>query len=103
MLRVYVVWFSMLPTDARSRWSWTGGVLTDNRAIHFWDEQRTVGRWFAQQENPQRADNGIVWDAYYLFGPEAQWDSKPEPLKGMGATVRAEADRLKNELVPLLQ
>lgn len=92
----------MIPTDARSRWSWTGGILTDNRAVHFWDEQKMVGRWFAQQETPPGGDNGIVWDAYYLYGPDAQWDSKPEPLIGTGATVRSEADKLKNTLIPLL-
>lgn len=102
-LRVYVIWFSMIPTDARSRWSWTGGILTDNRAMHFWDEQRTVGRWFARQENPQGGDNGMVWDAYYLYGPDAQWDSKPEPLISKGATVRDEADELKKQLIPLLK
>ncbi|MFN2492357.1 MAG: hypothetical protein ABR501_05675 [Pyrinomonadaceae bacterium] len=101
-LRVYVVWFSVLPTDARSRWKWTGGILTDNRVIHFWDEQKTVGRWFAQQEEPQTGEAEFVWDAYYLYGADAQWDHKPEPLKATGATVRAEADRLKNALIPLL-
>ena len=102
-LRVYVVWFSMLPTDARSRWGWTGGVLSDPRTVNFWDEKRIVGRWFAQQENPEGSNNGIVWDTYYLYGPEAQWDSKPEPLISTGATVRAEVDELKRQLLPLLK
>ncbi len=101
-LRVYVVWFSMLPTDARSRWRWTGGVLTDTRAVHFWDERRIVGRWFAEQGSPEGNDGGIVWDAYYLYGPDAQWDNKPEPLIGTGAPVRADTDKLKNELIPFL-
>jgi hypothetical protein len=100
-LRVYVVWFSMLPTDARSRWGWTGGVLTDPRAVHFWDEQKAVGRWFAQHY-PESSNNGVVWDTYYLFGPDAQWDSKPEPLISTGATVRAELDQLKEKVRPLL-
>jgi len=102
-LRVYVVWFSMLPTDARSRWGWTGGVLADPRAVHFWDEKKTVGRWFAQQENSAGGDPGIVWDAYYLYGSDAQWNSKPEPLISTGATVRGEADKLEKEIIPLLK
>ncbi len=101
-LQVYVIWFSMLPTDARSRWGWTSGVLDDSRAIHFWDEKRIVGSWLAQQENPQDESPGIVWDAFYLYGSDAQWDSKPEPLVVSGATVRDEADKLKEKLVPLL-
>lgn len=92
----------MLPTDARARWSWTGGVLTDPRAVHFWDEKRTVGRWFTAPGNPA-GDGGIVWDAYYLYGPDAQWDSKPEPLISTGTTVRDGADELKRQLLPLLR
>jgi hypothetical protein len=92
----------MLPTDARSRWGWTGGVLSDPRTVNFWDEKKIVGRWFAQQENPEDGANGITWDAYYLYGPDAQWESKPEPSMSSGSTVRAEADELKNKLIPLL-
>lgn len=101
-LRVYVIWFAMLPTDARSRWGWTGGVLTDSRVVHFWDEQKTVGSWFAKDEDPQDENPGIVWDAFYLYGPDAQWDVKPDQLITSGATVRDEADKLKEKLVPLL-
>jgi hypothetical protein len=101
-LRVYVVWFSMLPTDARSRWSWTGGVLTDPRVVHFWDEKKIVGSWLAKQENPQDETPGIVWDAFYLYGPDALWDVKPEPLIINGATVRDKADELRENLEPLL-
>jgi hypothetical protein len=102
-LRLYVIWFSMIPTDARSRWAWTGGILSDPRATHFWDEQKVLGRWYAVQENPENSDGGIVWDAFYLYGPEAQWDTKPEPLISSGATVRAEADELMRKITPYLK
>jgi hypothetical protein len=101
-LRLYVILFSMLPTVARSSGAWTGGVLTDSRATHFWDEKRMVGRWFAKQENSEDSNPAIVWDAFYLYGPDARWDSKPEPLVTNGVTVRDEADELKSKLVPLL-
>lgn len=91
----------MLPTDSRTRWAWTGGVLTDQRVAHFWDEQKVVGRWFAAHD-PESADSGVVWDAYYLYGPDAHWANSPEPLLSTGATVRAELDELKNKLQPLL-
>ena len=93
----------MLPTDARSRWGWTAGVISDPRVLHYWDEHRILGRWFAQQENPENADDGIVWDAYYLYGPEATWESKPEPLISSGATVQDEADELKRKIATLLK
>jgi hypothetical protein len=100
-VHVYAIWFSMLPTDGRSMWRWGGSTLTDSRVAHFWDQQKLVGRWFAEHENPGEA-NGIVWDAYYLFGPDAQWDFEPKPLTSSGGTVREKYDELNQKLVPLL-
>lgn len=93
----------MIPTDERSRWSWTGGVLTDPRVVHFWDEKKTVGRWYAKLEQPQDETPGIVWDAFYLYGPGAFWEVEPEPLIVRGATVQQEKDKLKIRLLPLLR
>jgi len=101
-LRVYAIWFSMLPIDARSNWRWTGNVLSDRRVSHFWDENKIVGRWFAKQENPADANPGIEWDAYFLYGPDAQWEAKPEPLISGGGTVRDQFDELRRKLAPLL-
>lgn len=92
----------MLPTDARSRWGWTAGVLEDPRVLHFWDEKKRVGRYFAGKD-PETDDPDVVWDTYYLYGPEAEWVAKPGPLIGSGTTVRGEADDLKNRLIPLLK
>ncbi len=102
-LQVYVIWFSMIATDARGAWRWTGNVITDRRVVHFWDDQKVVGRWFAQQETPAEIDPGIVWDAYLLYGPEAEWKDKPEPLISRGATVLDEYETLEKNLLPLLK
>jgi hypothetical protein len=102
-LHVYVVWFSMLPTDAKSRWNWTGGLLHDQRVTHFWDEQKLVGRWLAAQGYSENRDDEIIWDAFFLYGPDAKWDAKPEPLVRSGSTVVEEADELESALVPLLK
>jgi hypothetical protein len=102
-LQVYVVWFSMIATDARAAWRWTGNVMSDSRVVHFWDDQKVVGRWFAQQETPAQIDAGIVWDTYFLYGPEAEWVAKPEPLISSGATVLDEYDTLDKNLRPLLK
>ena len=101
-LRVYVIWYSMLPTDARSHWRWTGGVLEDARVTHYWDEQKRVGRLFAGKD-PESNDPDVVWDAFYVYGPDAQWSSaRPEPLIVSGSTVLDEFDSLKSKLLPLL-
>ncbi len=102
-LQVYVVWFSMIPTDARGAWRWTGNVITDPRVVHFWDDQKVVGRWYAQHETPAEIDPGIVWDAYFLYGPEAEWKVKPEPLISWGATVVDEYETLEKNMIPLLK
>jgi hypothetical protein len=101
-VRVYVVWFSMIFSDTRSAWRWTGHVITDPRVVHFWDEQRLVGRWFAQQENAGGNDLGIVWDAYFLYPPKASWDATPQPLTNSGSTIRGEYNELEKNLIPLL-
>lgn len=77
-------------------------MITDPRVEHFWDEQKVVGRWFAKQDNPQADDSDIVWDAYLLYGPDAQWNARPEPLIDQGATIRNEFDTLYENLLPLL-
>ena len=99
-LRVYVIWFSMIPTDSRSRWNWTGGILEDSRVVHFWDEKKKAGRFFANKD-PETDDPDVVWDAYYLYGPEAQWLAKPEPLLASGSTVIDEFEKLKAQFASL--
>jgi hypothetical protein len=99
-LRVYVVWFSMIPTDARSRWRLTGHVIDDSRVVHFWDEQRVVGRWFAEQADWDEGD--IMWDVYFLYGPEAKWGESPgEPL-AHGGTIAARSAELVGAVDALL-
>ena len=70
--------------------------------MHFWDEKKKVGRFFADKD-PDTDDPDVVWDAYYLYGPDAEWVAKPQPSLGSGGTVRSKADELKNQLLPLLK
>lgn len=101
-LRVYVIWYSMLPTDARSRWGWTGGILDESRVTHYWDEQKRVGRLFAGKD-PESKDPDVVWDAFYVYGPDAHWSSaRPESLIVSGSTVLDEFAALKSKLLPML-
>ena len=101
-LRVYVVWFSMIPTDARSRWNWTGGILDDSRVLHYWDDKKRVGRFYAGKD-PESDDPDVVWDTFYLYGSDAKWIEKPGPELATGMTVRSEFDTLNTALVPLLK
>lgn len=99
-LRVYVVWFSMVPTDARSRWRLTGHVIDDPRVRHFWDERKVVGRWFAEQANWDEGD--VMWDVYFLYGPGAHWGQGPGEPVARGGTIEDEAAELVRQVEALL-
>ena len=96
-VRVYTVWFNMLWGDSRDGWDST--VLPDARVTHLWDGQKLVGRWFAAQDGEP---HGTAWDAYWLYGPTARWDSAPGPLVGSGGPVINVGGQLQGQLVPWL-
>jgi len=97
---VYTVWFSMLAGDSRS--GWHSGAMPDPRVTNLWDEQRIASQWFSQHID---GEQGYVWDAYYLYGPDARWDSAnnaPTSLTSTGGTVRSKLGDLEASLTPLL-
>ena len=97
-MRVYVIWFSMIPLDAR--WRWDDRVMTDPRVTHLWDEEKIVGQWFAEHVEDY---DGIVWDIYYLYGSEADWATIPQPLISSGYTVLERREELQAHLLSLLE
>ena len=99
-IRVYAVWFNMLVADDRS--SWDLDVLPDARVTHWWDEGRRVGCWYAVHDRPAGSVGPVVWDAYYLYGPEAVWEAAPEPLLGKGVTILGRRGSLSSEIMALL-
>ena len=66
-LRVYAVWLPMLVTDSRG--AWDESALRDRRVRHYWDGERMLGLALAQAKLGGLGYAGIVWDAYFLFGP----------------------------------
>ena len=96
-VRVYVVWLPMLAGDSREEWD--GSTMPDARVTHFWDGELQVGRWFAQQVNGY---DGVAWDIYYLYGPDAVWENVPSPLVGSGRTIYAERQSLQRQVSTLL-
>ena len=97
-MRVYAVWFDMVPGDARSRWP--RDLLTDGRVEHFWDEEKTVGTWYARRAASLRDqltpesnwnDADVLWDSYLLYGADARWqdDEAPTGLILWGRTIVA--------------
>jgi hypothetical protein len=96
-LKVYAVWLPMLWSDRRERWD--KAVLSDSRVMHFWDGDAQVGEWFARQVDGYQ---GISWDVYYLYGPDATWETVPSPLVDSGGTIIDERETLETEVRKLV-
>ena len=96
-LRVYAVWLPVLASDARE--TWNGNTMPDPRVVHFWDGAAEVGQWFGREMDGY---GGIAWDIYYLYGPDATWESVPSPLIGSGRTIYGERETLKMQLSTLI-
>ena len=103
-LKVYAVWFSMMPADSRAKWP--PMLLADSRAVHRWDEAKTIGRWFSAHTAAMRpllshgsawSDGDVLWDAYLLYGADARWNETPTGLIRWGRTIVAGRDTLKSE------
>jgi hypothetical protein len=92
-LQVYAVWFNMLYGDSRD--GWDGNGLTDQRVLHFWDEQKLVGNWFSTNVTHAR---GTTWDFYALYGPDAGGLAAPA---SMGGAIIARRDQLQSAIAPL--
>jgi len=87
----------MLGGDAREEWD--GSTMPDARVIHFWDGATLVGQWFAQEVDGY---DGIAWDIFYLYGPDATWETVPSPLVSEGVTIFGERYKLRTEVNALL-
>ena len=91
----------VLLSDARS--TWDESLITDPRASHFWDEAQVTGIWFNEQGYLADYNLGVVYDAYILLGPEAEWDSKPGPVISEGYTLIGTSEPLREDILPLLE
>lgn len=111
-LRIYVVWMPILPTDIRPPGQAHVDRVPDPRATHYWDSKAKLSQIFRDVLLP-RAGFGtrpVVWDAYMLYGPDAEWTAAPpkppwwfQQMKGHGqalngADVAGEARRLLEQL-----
>lgn len=74
--------------------------MPDPRVIHYWDGERLVGKWFAENLEGYQ---GVIWDAYYLYGPDAAWEDLPAPLVARGSTIYGERQALEEQVRTLLE
>ena len=100
-LKVYAVWFSMVKGDKRQ--AFKPELLSDSRVTHLWDEQKVVGRWFAENFEVEDFGGQITWDAFFLFGSGAEWANKPSPLLSSGFPIRSKRNDLRKAWDSLFQ
>ena len=100
-LKTYVVWFKMLPSDARDKWN--PKLISDSRAKHFWDADRSVGKWVSQNVKTCEHLGPIAWDSYYLLDSDASWDDTLGSIESCGTPVFRGADKLTEALEALLK
>jgi hypothetical protein len=87
----------MLPSISKNKWDAT--IMPDRRVKHFWDGELAAARWFANQVDGY---DGVSWDMYYLYGPDAVWETVPSPLVDSGGTIYRESQTLIMQVSSLL-
>ena len=95
-LRVYVVWLPVLPLD-NNRVA-VDETMDDARVTHFWDNERSVSDELATAYG----NRGLLWDAVFVFGPTAKWESTPPAPDGTGAPVVDAIADIERTLKPYL-
>jgi hypothetical protein len=90
----------MLATDARSEID--RSLLADARVRQYWDGERAIGTWLAERDLGGLGSSGVVWDAYFVFGPGATWEDEPAPLVDSGAPVVSNGERLREAVLAQL-
>jgi hypothetical protein len=95
------VWVKALSSDESSRWQ--KDLLTDTRAIHFWDPQNAVGKFYLDHlEVKQQNAVGGLWDVYILYDEQALWKRSPPPPASWGYGIRLGGVPILRILVPPL-
>jgi hypothetical protein len=87
----------MLGGDSRE--DWDAQTMPDSRVLHFWDGEYVAGKWFAHEVDGYQ---GIAWDVYYLYGPDAVWETIPSLLVDSGGTIYCNREMLMTQVSALL-
>lgn len=99
-LRVYAVWYAMIPFDAASRVPVE--LFDDPRVVQYWDRERSLGRWYGTHPDYGADPSSVWWDTYVLYGPESRWIGAPTHRINLGYTIVETREELRASLAPLL-
>jgi hypothetical protein len=90
---VYVAWIPMLEPDSNPE---VADLLVDERARHYWDDGRRLGRYVATLLGNE---GGTAWDRFLVYGPDAKWGAAPDAT---GEPVIVQSAELEQALEPYL-
>jgi hypothetical protein len=85
----------MLPGDANPQ---VADLLVDDRARHYWDGERSLGRAVARELG--YGGGAAAWDILLVYGPDARWGDAPIAV---GSPVISQSGALERALRPYLQ
>ena len=91
-IEVYAVWFNMVVTDRKDKWN--PKLLDDKRVKHYWDEERVLGKWIADNVKEVKHLGPIDWDSYYLFDTDGEWNDTFENLIANGTPIARTTEKL---------
>ena len=77
-LKFYVVWTPVLQEDDRHAAVKAMGHVSDERAIHFWDADKSLGFSLGKVVTLPR-ERQLAWDVYFAFDASAEWVDGPPP------------------------
>ena len=75
-IKVYVVWLPVLQEDGRQAAVEVIGHVSDERAVHFWDADKSLGFSLGKVVTLPR-ERKLAWDVYFAFDAKAKWDDVP--------------------------
>ena len=75
-LKVYVVWTPVLREDDRQAAAEAVKEISDERATHFWDADKSLGLSLGKTVTLPRGRK-LAWDVYFAFSADAQWHDNP--------------------------
>ena len=98
-IKVYAIWFNMIPGDRKGRWN--PDALSDKRIRHYWDADRVVGKWIAKNVDDCEHLGPVDWDSYYLFDGDAVWSDNLDKIKACGTPIINNTEQLKKAAAAL--
>jgi hypothetical protein len=99
-LKVYAVWYEMYPGDSPDHFPEARTLIPDRRVVHYWDQQKDVGRWFYGLV-PTDTRGDIEWDAFYLYDRDSIWSDRPTSMLTWGRTILTDRRKLLDQVAQL--